>query len=695
MAARAPVPCLLWAPLLAALAASPWAAARGSRAEEPAVGSQAAPVSGTFTLVPPDPTWRELRAGELREFGSKAIAGLAGSGTVRCALSGEASRRADLEAVAREILSGQGLDRPSQGFLEPTDILNRPAVHGLVTGKRDRQWWRYHVLVFREQGDLYWLLSRGMGEEVPADGSKFLEAAEGLRFRQGASPAQLAPIRVAPDAAGVGWRLRGGTYRNAALGFELAPRGPWRVGLGPEFAVLGPEVLAGMVDEHLNAYVGAVVERLPGVDAEKHMEKLRRAQTQVGHSTGSRKVRIGTREVELKLQTVASISGDVGDTEIRASTVYFEDERCVQLILRYPAPVDRQLAEVLPQAFSSLRLMDEAERARLSSEMLAEPDRTEVVGESSALRKGTYSDFRFGFRWRSPAGFWELDSDPRGSGDAPQAVLWLRERGLAVEGGIFASKAGADETTPTRHAAELARLFGSGTRVRTSSPFEVELGEARGLASWCDPGDGSELRHLVVTCVARQQATVLTLAGPRQAMERNESALLQSLKTLEISLVPLAPNTMAGGVYRDRRMGFELERPAPQWRFSERRVDRFGPRMAAAQGVLAGFEGPGKSGFFAAAIWSPAVPAEPEGSIEALLPTAFLHLSGLPDDRPQTDTAVTFGGRRGRLLSWSEEGRRVELLLLVRDSTLFAVSAASGPQDPAPRDRMAGFRLLD
>lgn len=695
MAARALVPCLLWAPLLAVLAAGPRVEAQGQPAEAPSAGSALAPATGTFTLVPPTPAWRALRPGELREFGPRAIAGVAGSGTVRCALLAEPSRRGDLEAITRELLAAQGLDRPSQGLLEPTEILNRPAFHGLVSGKRDRQWWRYHVLVFREQSDLYWLLSRGIGEEVPADGSKFLEAADGLRFRQGASPIQLAPARVVPDAQDVGWRLREGVYRNAALGFELAPRGPWRVGLGPEFAVLGPEILIGLVDEQLGACVGVAVERLPGVETEKHLEKIRRAQAQVGHSTGTRRVQIGAREVELRVQTVASISGDVGDTEIRASAVFFEDERCIQLVVRYPAPADKQVAEVLPQAFSGLRLMDEAERAQLASEMMAEPDHFEVVGEGFALRRGTYSDFRHSFRWRSPAGFWELDKSPRGRPEEPQAVLWLRERALAVEGVLFVEEAGAEETTSSRHAVDLARRFGNGPRVRTSASVELELGEVPALATWCDPGDGSERRHLLVTCVARGKAFELRLSGPVKAMERNASVLLQSVRSLEISLAPLAPNSMTRGLYRDQRMGFELERPAPQWRFNERRVDRFGPQMSNAQGVLAGFEGEGHSGLFAAAIWSPEVPSEAAGTVESLLPTAFLHLTALPEGRPDQDAPANFAGRRGRLLIWSEVSRRVELLLLVRDSTLYAVCASSGPQDPAPRERMAAFRLLD
>ena len=51
------------------------------------------------------------------------------------------------------------------------------------------------------------------------------------------------------------------------------------------------------------------------------------------------------------------------------------------------------------------------------------------------------------------------------------------------------------------------------------------------------------------------------------------------------AVTPLTPTEMSEGRYRDLRMGFELHAPQAQWRFSERKIERFGPRVVIGIGA--------------------------------------------------------------------------------------------------------------
>lgn len=649
---------------------------------------------GVYGLVPPDRSWRSIEPADVRAEVPDAICGLAGPGSVRCAMSLAEDMRADLEVAVRELLDARRLDLEDLEFLEPIEVQGLRGAHGLVTGKRNQTWWRYYALVFRRGKQLYSLVCWGRSEEVPADGSTLQEAVKGLRLR--AADGGINADQLAPDADGVGWRVRGGRYQDAAKGFELAPRGGWRVALGGELAPLVVDVDAGLVDEAYDAYIGVRVERVPGVSPEPFLEARRFEAGKLGHATGSKPARIAGRDVSMELST-SSLYVDGGSLSLRwAHAAFLEDERCVQVYVRYPRSAEAAVEQTLPDALGALKLLSEAQRQALEAELRAARYRPEVLGAGWVLRDEAYVNFPLGVRWRLPRGWWRVLPSERADASHSGTILELRERSLGVRGWLSVAPAVDGEALANRHALEIDRALSGRPPRSTVTAVELRLGESPALVSLVDvEGGATPVRALLATSVVGRRAFVARLEGVPAVLERSEEALLAALDGLALAPRPIPRSEVLDGTYRDFRLGFELSSPTPGWLFKERRIEHFGPDSHPAQGALVGFEAAPGRGLYAAAVWSLDPPEGIDGPLARMLPSSIAKEMGLPDAAPSGDVAATFRGRSGRLLSWRLGGRSVELLLLRDRATVFVVCAAGEPGDPPARDSLARFRILD
>lgn len=668
-------------PLLLAAAVAP--AAAPAQAVTPALVAEAGFASegsgegseeqaaGCFTMEPPGKGWRRLEMQELREVYPEAEVGLSGPQGVHSVLCVRRDPRRDLQTCVDELLAEQLLEQSRETFREPTRIEGQPAAHALVSGRRGGTWWRYHATAFREGEDLYLMLSWGRSEDVPADGSTFLDALLGLHRVEGVGFDELSLASRANDAEGPGWRVRGGVYRDAALGFEIVPRGAWRVASRTELAELGDHVHAGLVDELHGAVLGFVAERVIGVDQGDYAEDCRRRAIARGHAAGTRRERVLGREVELRRFALPSPTGFADGTVRGVFAVLFEGDRCFQVLGRYPASVEAAMQRSLPQGLAGLRLLDEEQRARLEAEFARDPARIESVGPGWSLRGGVYTDYLRGLRWTLPAGYWEVDA---GHGDASTPSLELYERDLGLRGWIrvdedarFAGEEG--------HRLALEELIGSDVRFLTDRAAPVEFGPLRGFASSCDVLRGSTpMRALLASAGDAGRSVRLCLMGPAQTMAREAEQVAEVLAALEFSPSPLVPTSMEQGRYGDARMGFAIAAPSDGWGFSERKIERFGPRAADAEGVLVGFEGPDGEAVFVAAAWSEAGPGSVDQPWATWIPTALQSAIELPTAEPAADERGQLNGVPCRFLTWQDGERTLELALLTRSRTAFVAA---------------------
>lgn len=645
-----------------------------------------------FTMEPPGPGWRRLELNELREVYSEAEVGLAGPHGVVAVLCVRSDPRADLFACVERLLEEQLLEQSRPTFREATRIDGREAAHALVTGRRDGAWWRYHATAFREGEELYLLLAWGRSDDVPADGSTLLEAALGLKRVEGVVFDELARAGSAHDADGPGWRVRGGVYRDAALGFALSPRGAWRVASRAELAPLGAHVQAGLVDELHGAVLGFVAERVPGVDRGDYVEDARREAVGHGHTAGTRQARIAGREVELRKFALPSPTGFADGTVRGVFAAFFEGDRCFQVVGRYPSTSEQSMGRSLPQGLASLQLLDEAQVRELVAELLRTPVSIESVGPGWCLRDGIFTDFQNGLRWALPPGFWEVASGPEGPG---QPTLELYERNLGVrgwirvdEGPVFAGEEG--------HRLALAQLHGGGLRAPAAAAARVRMGQLEGFASSCDVRDLRTRERALLASAGDARCSVrLCLQAPVETMERHAAALASAVRALAVYAAPLTPTVMERGSYRDARMGFELRAPQEDWSFAERPVERFGPRAEAAEGVLVSFEGADGQGVYAAAAWIAAGAGGLDQPYATWIPTALQSAVGLPGGAPELDEPGELNGVPCRFLTWTVGERTVELALATRSRTAFAVAAVRMGAGDGPRAWLAGFRLTE
>jgi hypothetical protein len=644
-----------------------------------------------FTMQPPGPGWRRLELQQLREVYPEAEVGLEGPNGVHAVLCVRTGPSPDLAGCVDRLLEEQLLEQSRATFREPTRIDGRDAAHALVTGRRDGTWWRYLVTAFREGEELYLLIAWGRSDDVPADGSTLLDATLGLERVEGMGFDELARADSALDADGPGWRVRGGVYRDAALGFALVPRGAWRVATRTELAPLGAHVHAGLLDELHGALLGFVAERALGVDAAGHADDARRKAIGSGHSSGTRPARIAGREVELQRFALPSPTGFADGTVRGVFAVFFEGERCFQVIGRYPAAAEQSMARSLPQGLASLQLLGEEQVRELAAELLRTPVDVESVGPGWCLRRGIFTDFRNGLRWTMPPGFWEVRS---GAGGPDEPALEIHERNLGVRGWIRVDP-GPLYAGEQGHRLALEELHGH-RRVPTAAAAGVRLGQLEGFASSCDLRElrASE-RALLVSGGDARCSVRLCLRAPVETMERHAGPLAAAVRALTVFPAQLTPTAAEGGVYRDARMGFELRTPRAEWRFGERPIDRFGPRAAAAHGVLVSFTGADGQGVYAASAWTEAGPDGIDGPIATWIPTALQAAVGLPDQPPQVDEPGELNGLPCRFLSWTVGERTVEMALATRSRTAFAVAAVRTGAGDGPRAWLAGFRLTE
>jgi len=646
-----------------------------------------------YTLVAPDDGWRVLEPAELRALAPGALTGMAGPRGVRVFLHAGPDQHPDLETSLEEALTGQGLEQASIAFVEETEVGERRALRGLVNGRRQGDWVRFHALVFREGPDLYRLEGWGRSETVPADGSTFEEATAGLRRLEGVTLDLLPHGGRRADADGPGWRVREGVYRDAALGFELDPRGPWRVALGSELGPLAGHSHVGLVDEQHDAQLAVVVERAPASERGAHAEDHRRAALGEAFGSGELDVSAGGRRVTLRLATVPALPGTPDVTRQLAVGVLFEEDLCVQLIARHPAANADRMTKSLEQALASVRVLDGEQRRSLALELQALPPALDAVGKGWALRGRTFTHFSHGLRWTAPAGFWEVIGGEGVDPSQPGEVAQLHERQSGLWGTIVAVAAGGLDTQAW-HAAETERLLAHG-QGDDGAPVEVQLGDLAGRLSWGELKDGSGWSAVLASCVRDDTAVALLLRGPPDPFSAASRTALSAVSALEISSSALPPTEMAPGSYVDLRLGFALESPDPTWSFQESKLDRYGPSAAAADGVLAGFEASAGRGVYVAAAWTQAGQGTEDSLLGPFIPSGLRLLAQLPERPADEDLPATFRGRPSRLLAWREGERRIEVALLWRGRTAVALCAVAGPGDPPPRQWLAGFRLLE
>jgi hypothetical protein len=659
-------------------------------ADDLASSDEAEPTA-CYTLVAPGSAWRQLDPAELRSLAPDALAGLAGPRGVRVFLHAGPNVHPELQTSLDEVLRAQQLEQSAVAFVEETEIGGHQALRGMINGRREGVWIRFHALVFREGPDLYRLTGWGRSETVPADGSTFEEACAGLRRLEGMTLDVLPRGGVAPDADGPGWRVRGGTYVDGALGFVLDPRGPWRVALGRELGPLARLTHVGLIDEQHDALFAVAVERNHGKDFARE-EQLRRAALGDSFASGVLSISAAGRKVDLRLATVPGAVGTNDVTRQLAVGVLNEGDLTVLFVARHPAATAVNMVEPLQQALASLRVLPESQRQALAEQLASAPVALDAVGRGWCLRERTFTDFANGVRWRAPAGFWLVEGGDGGAASEEGVLARIQERQSGLRGTLSAR--------PTRgldnkawHAAQVARRLMP--RADGEPDITIELGDCTGSLSWGDLADDSGWRGVVATCVRGDRGFELVLRGPPEVLGGASGTALSAVGALEVAATSIAPTEMLQGSYVDLRLGFSLTSPDPSWSYKESKLDRFGPQAAAADGVVAGFDGGGGRGVYASAAWTAAAKDASDATPDSLLPSTLRSMADLPDREPDENIDATLRGRPSRLLTWNERGRRIEVALFTRGCTVFAVCAASVAGDPEPRQWLAGFQLLD
>lgn len=609
-----------------------------------------------YRLAWPGPGWKMLSRNEARKLVPDAMAGaLADRGIAAVLLIEPALGRTLGDAVA------QLLARLS---LRDVEVEHNEAVeHGTKQGRRfvlrgiaEGVSVRYAGWVQLHQGSLYQLIGWGPESAAAADGRWLDPLVEALSLQGGPVAPERAPAPV-DDCVGPGFRVVDGVLESAVAGLRLTPPAGYRLLIGPELALLDPDAVAGLVRRDPDVLVHLRTAPVPAPLRVGLLDRL------------ARQVEEDRKLPQPPDRVKASMAGEslelfryTTEGQVVQRGVSLRADRGLFVTVRHDAAAGPP-AEVAAAALSGFELLAQAQAEELVTTLSDTASAQSAVGSDFALRGGTYRDFRWRLSWSKPEGFWLLAPGAAARRVQRDASLYVYQPRLGLHGLLIVEAAGGVEQGDYhRQVTErMASLIGYGPG--PAEPFAID--DVEGSVSEGDAGAvGRRLRYRVVTTVHDERAIqVLVWSYPELLAAHREQAIAAA-KGLTLQAVPPAVE-VRGGVYRDVRMGFELQ-PPTGWAHAD-----LTPAALQPRGTFVRWSRDGRW-LAVLAVDLVAVGGDQDwfvGLLEQLLRSEMGALSRGEERRADETVAA----RPARHLRWSAALQQVDAVVLRRGSTAFAL----------------------
>jgi hypothetical protein len=551
------------------------ALAASAAAEEPAVHEDA---DYRFRITSPGSDWRLLPELEARKLVPDAIAGLTDLKGANFVVIAEEAPGANLDAYARVLRENMPVENADFGEVETVTFQSHPARRWNVRGKMNGLDVRFRNLLVARGDFLFQILGFQVGSST--------RDLDTLAANIVLTPGPIRPRRLARathDVRGVGWRIQGGVYQDAANGVEVRPPEGWRLVVGTELNVMNDSACVGLISADPDAYVILIVERARGVDREAFLAKLRAnvAESSGGSPTGSAVPDVvGGREFAMRTHRVSR-----GASVLLHHGARIDGDRAVQVQAWHVEGVAARVRPRLVAAYAAIRFLDEPSRAALAKDLLAAEDPQDLVGPGYSLRRGVLQDFEHRFTWTKPAGFWEVTAGQEARAGNPDTTVSLAEVSLGLQGQVIAEE--MEGVGPLEfHNFLLERLE---PKDPLPEPTRLDLDGTEALFTEVRPGIlDLPMRYAVTSVVKEGRAYQLLFWGLEGNVETTRPNLLAAVRAFRFP-PGLVTKERRADVFVDHRLGWRLRRPAgPGWRFT----DATPPGIAAA-GTVVVYEGPG------------------------------------------------------------------------------------------------------
>jgi hypothetical protein len=629
-----------------------------------------------FKIGWPGEGWSLLDERAARAAVPDAVAGARGGKGVHGSVIVENVDAADLEAVARHIADNIGVRDKKQSSFAKLTFAGEPAVRWGTTGTINGLSLRFEHTVFAHQHHLYQVLAFAAGSMAAPDGSDFRPFTDAFSLLPGPVRDRVDTVKVA-DAAGVGWRLRGGVYENAAYGLRAAPRPGWHVSVGAELAQMNSSAELGLARSSPEAYIVVLPERAP-----PERDRATYARGTIGRTARAMDAVVAPRPVKVEVGGVSLAMSEYttgGALPLRyLHGILFQGREAIQLMGWSPSADGEAARAALIDGLGAIELLDDEHRAALRQELAGRPDPQSQVGPSFSFRRDVYRDFGRGFSFRR-SGLWRVLAGDRAQERHEGAALWLEEPALGLLCFVAVTPTEADPETAHRQEAA-ARLF------EPQGPTPARVGGLPALRSTgVVQSDTMRLQWEITTLVRDRQLFTIHVWGLPADLAPARAEIERLLASFAFGGPQLERAAARDGHYRDQRLGFAYRPPEGDWQSRD-----MTPAGVAAGMRMVGWTRSGRE-IIVGALGTSDQP--PGAALEGMESRMRAMLGGDVEREPGT-----LGGQRCQKGRARKGLSRMEMYVLERDgiaymliaSTPFFIGSSSFFQQAA-----AGFSFLD
>jgi len=612
-----------------------------------------------FRLAWPGAGWKLLHEQEARKLVPEAVAGALSDRGISVVVLVRPADKLSPAAAVTQLLSGMALGDVEVESNETTKLGSRDVRRFVFKGTADGVGLRYAGFVLAHGGHHYHLLGWGGVSVTTADAAWLTPVVDAFSLEDGDVTSVPSPSPL-PDSVGPGWRIADGVLESAIAGIRLQPAKGWGLLLGPRLQRDDPEAVAGLIFPDPEIIIHLRNEPVPPSRRIGLLERVAK-QAQEELKLPAAPDREAAEIAGQKLQLLRYRTGP----HVVHHGVLVSGDRGLHVVARYHGGDAARAAAALAAGLSGISLLSDEESAKLAEDLAETSSSQSIVGSDFAIRAGKYRNFKWRFGWTKPEGFWRMVPAPAARQVNRDAVLYVQAPRLGLHGLLIAEPARGLKVAAyhTRVTDRMAALVGFAAK--PAEPMAID--EVEGLTSEGDAGSmDRRLRYRVVTTVQDDRAIQLLVWGWPELMRAHSKQVAAVAEGIELQAISSAVEQRSG-VYRDLRMGFEIQPPA-DWAQEDLTPEELAPRGTFVRW--------GRDGQWVAVLAASVLePGSDDDWLVGFIEQALRDEIGPIGRGPLQRATVSVAARSARHLSWSSPVHRIDALLLRSGNTVFGLLA--------------------
>ncbi len=463
----------------------------------------------------------------------------------------------DLDWFAALILDNLPVENRKVVKQDDIEFRGQKARRTILEGRVSNLDVRYQILLFFRQGFGFQVTTWGLRNLTKEDGSDFQPFLDALDLLDGTVRVRAQDANT-PDLLGTGWAVRDNEFRSALTGLHVVPPKGWRLVVGDELIRMNEDAEVGLVTTADPAvYVVFTPERAAGV-ARAAMEAQYAEGLVEAHGIApveALKLKVADAALKLRLYGKVAEQG----FEFRHG-VFWDDDTACQILAWYSTSARAAATPRLLEALAGVTRMPAPERAALHAALLEHGDQQRGVGPSYTLRGGRFVDFASGAVWHAPSGIRKLMTGQAARQVVEDARLVLRhDMGLDMDAATYHQKVleflwGADDA---------AKALSRSTQVRVEGRPALRVARATRTVGT------QAFTYVVATGIQGKIGVRFMVWGYPGNVASSGAWVDAAIRGLHVAGAPTKAAERRDDRWIDRRLGFEMRAPGPQWRFRE------------------------------------------------------------------------------------------------------------------------------